>query len=247
MSIAAVVSRRLLDLVLPPLCLRCGTMVGAPGALCPACFAEVRFLAGAVCPRCGEPHEQPDAEGAVCGACLDRPPPWERARAAFFYDEGSRALVLRFKHADRTEGAPAFARWMARAGAPLLAEADLLVPVPLHPWRLFLRRYNQAALLAHALGAVSGVAVDAQALTRLRRTVSQGAFDHTGRGRAGRARNVRGAFAVRRPEAVAGRHVVLIDDVLTTGATVGECARVLRAAEAARVDVLTLARVPRPG
>lgn len=183
----------------------------------------------------------------VCGACLAQPPVWSRARAACLYDEGSRALVLRFKHADRTEGAPAYARWMARAGADILAEADLLVPVPLHPWRLFLRRYNQAALLAHALGRECGLPVDACALKRLRRTASQGAFDHTGRGRAGRARNVRGAFSVAAPESVVGRRVVLIDDVLTTGATLGECARVLLAAEAQSVDVLTLARVPRPG
>lgn len=246
MSTVSVLSRRLLDLVLPPLCLSCGTMVGEPGALCPACFAGVRFVAGPVCPRCGEPHEQAEAAGATCGACLAAPPPWGQARAAFLYDDGSKALVLRFKHADRTEGVPAYARWMARAGADLLETADLLLPVPLHPWRLFLRRYNQAALLAHALGRLSGVPSDGRLLVRRRRTLSQGAFDHTGRGRAGRARNVKGAFSLAQPEAVDGRHVVLVDDVLTTGATLGECTRVLLATGAARVDVLTLARVPRP-
>lgn len=246
-SAAAVLSRRLLDLVLPPLCLRCGTMVGDPGALCPACFGDVRFVAGPVCPACGEPHAEAAEEGALCGACIGLAPRWRQARSAFLYDDGSKALILRFKHGDRTEGAPSFGRWMARAGADLLAEADLLVPVPLHRWRLFLRRFNQASLLAFAISRESGVPVAPDALVRCRRTRSQGAFDHTGRGRSGRARNVRRAFAVARPEVVAGQRLLLIDDVLTTGATLGECARVLLAAGAAHVDVLTLARVPRPG
>ncbi len=247
MPLSSSLPRRLLDLVLPPLCLRCGATVVDPGALCAACFAEVRFVAGPCCPRCGEPHAQEATAETVCGACLAVPPPWTEARSAVLYDDASKALVLRLKHADRTEGSPAFARWMARAGGDLLAGADLLAPVPLHRWRLFLRRYNQAALLARDLGALTGVPVDPMTLVRRRRTRSQGSFDHTGHGRAGRARNVRGAFAVAAPDAVEGRRVLLIDDVLTTGATVGECSRVLRAAGATRVDVLTLARVPRPG
>jgi ComF family protein len=252
-SLAATALRGLLDLVVPPLCLKCSAVVASSGALCAACFAGIDFLAGAACPVCGAPRAAgeggggQEAEAGPCALCRAQPPPWRRARAAFTYDDGSKALVLRFKHADRTEGAPAFARWMAQAGGDLLAEADLLVPVPLHRWRLFLRRYNQAALLALALGRYGGVAVAADTLVRRRRTPSQGTFDHAGRGRAGRLRNVRGAFALARPTAVAGRRVLLIDDVLTSGATAGECARVLLAGGAAAVDVLTLARVPPPG
>jgi len=232
-------ARRLLDFVLPPLCLGCGVVVSETGALCPGCFAGVTFISGPVCDRCGRVLPQAEGgPGGICAACAAAPPPYRRARAALHYDDGSRALVLRFKYADRTEAAPAFARWMQRAGADLLAGADVVVPVPLHRWRLITRRYNQAALLARHLARLGGLAHVPEALVRLRRTRNQGLF-----GRAGRVRNVRGAFAVRRPEAIAGRAVVLVDDVLTSGATAGECARVLLRAGAASVDVLTLAHV----
>jgi ComF family protein len=154
------------------------------------------------------------------------------------YDEASRGLVLSFKHADRTHAAPAYGEWMRRAGAELLADADIAVPVPLHWTRLFVRRYNQAALLAHAIRRAGGPPVEPDLLVRRRRTPTQGHL-----GRLARARNVRSAFAVRPGAAIDGRRIVLIDDVMTTGATVGECARVLKRAGAARVDVLTLARV----
>jgi ComF family protein len=156
------------------------------------------------------------------------------------YDDSSRRLVLGFKHADRLEPVPAFGRWLARAGAELIEAADLIAPVPLHRWRLFRRRYNQAGLLAQALGRVADCPVAPDLLVRRRSTPSQG-----GLGRAGRRRNVAGAFALRpgREARVRGRRILLIDDVHTTGATLGECARVLRRAGAASVDALTLARV----
>ncbi|MGC2854529.1 ComF family protein [Novispirillum sp. DQ9] len=230
--------RRLLDLVLPPLCLGCGAVVDSTGALCPACFGGVRFVAPPFCACCGTPVPAPAAEGSLCGACVDQPPPWSRARAAFVYDAGSRAMVLRFKHADRIDAAPAFARWMLRAGADLMEDADVVVPVPLHRWRLFARRYNQAALLGARIARAGGLTFVPDALARVRRTVPQGTFD-----RGARAKNVRGAFTVARPRAVEGKAVLLIDDVLTSGATAGECARALLAAGARSVDVLTLARV----
>lgn len=234
--------RRVLDAVLPPLCLCCGAVVAEPGSLCPECWARMDFLAPPLCHACGHPFDlDPGAEGAVlCGPCLAKAPPWGRARAVLRYDDVSKPLILRFKHADRLEGAPAFARWMARAGAELLAEAQVIVPVPLHRWRLLARRYNQAAVLALALGRLGGVTVVPDALVRLRRTSSQGHMD-----REQRRRNVAGAFAVppRRRVLVEGRRVLLVDDVLTTGATTGECARVLLKAGAAGVDVLTLGRV----
>ena len=181
-------------------------------------------------------------EGAVCGACARAGRSWDRARAALRYDKDSRRLVLGLKHGDRTHLAVAFGRWMQRAGSEVLAGADVLVPVPLHWTRLFQRRYNQAALLAQAIHSSGGPPVAADWLVRRRRTPAQGHL-----GPVARERNVRGAFAVRPGRSISGKRVVIVDDVLTTGATVGECARVLKRAGAASVGVLTLARALRVG
>jgi ComF family protein len=181
-------------------------------------------------------------EGAVCADCARRPASWDRARAVLRYDRHSRRLVLMLKHGDQTHLAGAFGRWMHRAGGEVLAGAELLMPVPLHWTRLFGRRFNQAALLAQAIYGAGGPRVAADWLVRRRRTPSQGVL-----GPAARARNVRGAFALRRGCNVQGKRVVLIDDVLTTGATVEECVRVLRRAGADYVGVLVLARALRAG
>ena len=181
-------------------------------------------------------------EDALCGGCARERPAWDQARAVLRYDKNSRRLVLGLKHGDRTHIAAAFGRWMQRSGGEVLAGADLLVPVPLHWTRLFQRRYNQAALLAQAVRAAGGPEVAADWLVRRRRTPMQGHL-----GPAARQRNVRGAFAVRARRSVAGKRVVLVDDVLTTGATVAECARVLKRAGATSVGVLTLARALRSG
>lgn len=231
---------RLIDLVLPPLCLGCGSIVAASGALCGACFGKVTFIEAPFCDCCGTPFEVGEAAGTLCGACIRRPPPYRHARAAMVYDDGSRGLLLKFKHADRTDVAPGLSRWMARAGAGLLRSADVLVPVPIHRRRLFARRYNQAALLCRILAAASGADFAPDAMVRTRRTAPQGDFD-----RLGRMRNVKNAFLVARPEAVQGRRVLLIDDVLTTGATVSECTKTLLVAGAQEVAVLTVARVVR--
>ncbi|WP_235830125.1 ComF family protein [Algihabitans albus] len=240
---AKALGRLVLDALLPPRCLVTNEAVDRPGQLSPAAWRAVDFIAPPLCASCGLPFEVDPGPDAVCGACARKQPAYDRARAVMRYDEGSRSLVLRFKHADRTEATPAFARWMARAGAVQLEACDVIAPVPLHRWRLLRRRYNQAALLAHQLGRLSGKAVVPDLLLRRRNTPSQGRLS-----RGQRRLNVRGAFAVapRRSGQVVGASILLIDDVLTTGATLEACARALKRAGAARVEVLTLARAVRP-
>ncbi len=234
--------RAILDAVLPPRCLACGGTVEEPGALCGRCWGGMTFFAPPWCAVCGLPFPYPVGAEAVCGDCARERRAWDRARAVFRYDKNSRQLVLALKHGDRTHMAGALGAWMQRGGGEILDGADLLVPVPLHWTRLFQRRYNQAALLAWAIHAAGGPPVVADWLVRRRRTPSQG---H--RGPVARERNVRSAFAMRPGRDVAGKRVVIIDDVLTTGATVEECARVLKRAGAASIGVLTLARALRAG
>ena len=244
----------LLDAVLPPQCLGCAAIVDAPGRLCAACWGALAWIAAPFCARCGVPFAFDASAGAparavTCGACLAAPPHFDRARAVLVYDDAAKGLVLGFKHADRLHGAPAYGQWLARAAAELLDDADLIAPVPLHWRRLAWRRYNQAALLAQALARAAAAPHPAtrrlvpDLLRRRRATPSQGHLS-----RHERARNVARAFQVSRHymDRVAGARVLLVDDVLTTGATVGACAQALRAAGAARVDVVTLARVVRP-
>jgi ComF family protein len=234
----AAVGRHLVDAVFPPQCPSCAAMVEAHGRLCAACWSQVRFIGDPRCACCGVPLAFDAGPEALCLQCLSDRPAFDTARSVMLYDDFSKALVLKFKHGDRLDPAPEFARWMRRAGGETLDAADLVAPVPLHWSRLIARRYNQSAILARHLA--EGAAFVPDLLVRVRRTPSQGAL-----GRKERARNVRGAFAVgpRHAAALAGKRVVLVDDVLTTGATVDACARILRKAGALRVDVLTLARV----
>lgn len=236
------VLRTALDLALPPLCPACREPVEGQ-ALCPACWSKLSFITRPYCERLGIPFVYDPGPGILSMEAIADPPAYQRARAAVRFDEISRALVHALKYGDRLDLAPMMGRWISHAGRELLAGADALVPVPLHWRRLWARRFNQSAMLAAAISAESGVPVTAGALKRVKPTAQQ-----VGLSRTARAANVQGAFGVP-PEAkgsVHGRRLVLVDDVLTSGATVDGCARALLRAGAANVDVLIFARVADP-
>ncbi len=244
---------------MPPCCGRCSSVspisccrrfaslagggIVSHGLLCGACFASIDFIAPPICARLGVPLPYEAGEPRLSAAAIASPPVYDRARAAARYSDTMRELIQGFKYRDRHEGLPLFARWLNKAGAELLADADLIVPVPLYPSRLWWRRFNQAAMLALAVGRLAGVPVDCAVLRRVKRTASQ-----VGLSAEQRRRNVRGAFRVDKAHAarVRGKKLVVVDDVITTGATAEACARALKRAKAARVDILALARAVEP-
>ena len=238
----AVVARLAVDLVFPPTCLACRKAVADHDALCAACWGGIRFIERPFCERLGVPFAiDLGAEGLLSPEAIAQPPVYARARVVARFDDGpARRLVHRLKYGDRLELAQALGTWMSRAGEELLSAGDLLVPVPLHRGRLMRRRFNQSALLARVISDLSGLPVDLDVLHRAKPTPPQ-----VGLTRTQRALNVQGAFKVA-PEhqaAVEGRAVVLVDDVVTSGATANAAARALLRAGARRVDLLAFARV----
>jgi ComF family protein len=241
-DVARAFLRAALDLALPRLCAACREPVEGQG-LCPRCWSKLSFITRPYCERLGVPFVYDPGPGILSMEAIADPPAYRRARAAVRFDEISRALVHALKYGDRLDLAPMMGRWLGQAGRELLAEADALVPVPLYWRRRWARRFNQSAVLAAAVSAASGVPIAAEALKRVKPTAQQ-----VGLSRSERAANVQGAFRVP-PEskaAVVGRRLVLIDDVLTSGATVEGCAKALLRARAASVDVLVFARVADP-
>lgn len=235
--------RQLLDFALPPRCPACGEIVGDPHSFCFDCWQSLTFLGEPCCTRCGLPFEYGgEAAAAVeCARCLAEPPPFERLRAAVAYGETARKVALRLKYSGRPAVAATLARFMARH-VERGGEEALLVPVPLHRWRIWRRGYNQAALIAGELAAPSGIPVDPHVLRRVRATPSL-----RGLNRRERAEAVRGAFRIDRSarERLRGRRILLVDDVYTSGATASACARVLKRAGAASVEIYCWARVVR--
>ncbi|RTL53751.1 MAG: ComF family protein [Bradyrhizobiaceae bacterium] len=238
-SALASTARAALDVALPALCVSCREPVEGEG-LCPVCWSRLSFIAPPYCPRLGIPFVYDPGPGLLSMEAIAAPPAYQRARAAVRYDDVARTLVHALKYQDRTDLAPAMGRWMAHAGRELLGEADALVPVPLHWKRSWSRRYNQSGALARAIEKQSGVPVNMESLGRVRPTHQQ-----VGLSRTERAANVQGAFKVAKEKKshVAGKRLVLVDDVLTSGATVDACARALLRGGAASVDVLVFARV----
>jgi ComF family protein len=227
--------RRALDLILPPTALDGGPAL-SPGLSAEA-WSRIVFVDDPVCDGCGSAFEYAPGFGERCVGCTARPRAFDGARAACLYDDASRELILQLKHADRTDLSQLFARWLSRSARELIEDADAIVPVPLHRMRLLRRRYNQAAEIARPLARTAGLDYLPDALVRKRATAGQG-----GRSAGGRRRNVRGAFVADRRK-VEGRRILLIDDVLTTGATAEACARALKAAGAVRVTLAVVAKV----
>ncbi len=240
-----VVVAKILDMLLPPRCFACGEDVQDHGGQCVACWSKIDFISHPLCTCCGVPfdyvsNQEEGAAGLICGDCALTKNAFDQARAVFLYDDHSKKMILSFKHGDRHEGVPAFANWLWGAAKIWQDEIDIIMPVPLHWRRLFKRRFNQAAEMAHAVGKVTGLEVDATSLKRHKPTRSQ-----FGLGARQRQKNVKSAFSINEKGKVGvkGKTILLVDDVMTTGATLNACAKALKKAGVVKVYAVSLARV----
>lgn len=239
------VLNQILDTILPPRCIVTGDIVDRQGMISPQAWGQLNFISDPQCDRCGFPFDFDDGaakKGNFCAACLKVPPIFSQARSALIYDDISRDVILGFKHGDQTQAVPSFIPWLLRTGEEILARSDYLVPVPLHRWRMLRRRYNQAGLIAQYLSKETSIPVFLDLIERKKATVTQGHLKANER-----QRNVRNAFTVpdNYREKIRNKHICLIDDVYTTGATINECTKILLKAGASSVNILTLARVVR--
>ncbi len=225
--------------IYPPRCMACETHTDQAQALCPPCWSKTGFISGSTCTTCSAPLVG-EAIGQQCDTCLRYPPPWSLGKAALEYDGVGRNLVLALKKADRLDLVPAMSRWMQLAAREVLPVTDIVAPVPLHPRRYLKRKFNQSAELARHLAAQSNLLYSGDLLSRIKHTDSQ-----NGKDRIERFENLQSAIAPtkRNRAMIAGKRVLLVDDVLTTGATLSACTEACYAAGAKNVDILVLARV----
>lgn len=235
--------RGIVDLLTPPKCLDCGTGVTQGAGLCAACWLKLHHISEPVCDALGTPFEYDEGEGTLSAEAIANPPNWNRSRAAVAFDDNSKTLVHALKYNDRHEAGLAMARMMLATGHRLLADADVMVPVPLHRYRLWQRRFNQSAILAREIAQATGKAVVLDGMERGKATRTQVGLDAEAR-----RKNVKGAFSipVEKLPAISGKRVLLIDDVRTTGATANACATALLKVGAQQVDLLTFALVLEP-
>ncbi len=231
------------DFILPPVCIACRTATNKQNTLCPQCWTNVNFIVPPICDRLGIPLPYNVGQPHISVAAIINPPIYDRARTVAEFTGSMRTLIHGLKYADRHEGLQLFGKWLINAGKDILEEADLIVPVPLHPWRLWSRRFNQSSLLAQAVSQQSNIPIDHLILKRKRNTKAQ-----VGQTRKQREKNVSGAFIIQKSNnsKVENKNIVLVDDVLTTGATINACTKALKKANANKVDILTLARVIQP-
>ena len=235
------IKHKLVDLVLPPRCLNCGTHVEQPQSICGECWSKLTFISNPHCITCGVPMPESASAESECLECIQDPPPFAKARAALCYDAHAMPFITRFKYSDQLQFAPLLTLWMEHAGKELLAQADIITPVPLHWTRLFTRKYNQAAILAQRLSQASEIAYLPELLKRVRRTPPQASL-HS---KIQRLQNVRGAFQLHpqvEKDTLKDKVILLVDDVMTTGATIKACAKILKKSGAKKVWVLTAAR-----
>ncbi len=228
--------KKILNVLLPPVCPVCGKSVCEYVTLCPKCFADLHFITQPCCHICGRPFPFDILGESICANCLASPPLFQKARAVVVYDESSRKIILPFKHGDRLDFVPLMVKMMSNCGEEIIKSADYIVPIPLHRLRLLKRKYNQAALLAHALAKHCHKPYLPDGLKRIRSTPKQGKLSP-----AERKQNVAKAFRINTHYDFKNKSILLIDDVLTTGSTANECSRILLKAGAKEVNILTFA------
>lgn len=232
------VLRQSLDLLFPPQCGLCREIIADNGEICGDCWQKLNFISAPLCEVCGYPHEFDMGEGAQCAACMANPPQFHGHRSALYYDEHSKRLVHDLKYYDKPIMVRRLGQWMAQAAAPWLElENAILVPIPIHRYRLWKRKYNQAALLAKTIAKHHAVEVELEGLLRVKNRPPQASLP-----RAKRLKNLGNAFAVNPKMNIKNRPVILVDDVMTTGATVNACAKLLKKSGSGRIFCITLAR-----